>query len=148
MVVGSNPTAGANPIGELPRTDGRYDRGVVTDARVDEYLATLPDEQRGVLEQLRADIARLAPEAVETISYGMPAFQVGGRFFLSYAAWTRHCSIYPIDDALLERHAGAIRGYGRTKGALHFTAAKPLPAALLEDLVRQRTADARAARGY
>jgi len=120
----------------------------MADPRVDDYLAGLPDEQRGVLAQLRADIARLAPEAVETISYGMPAFEVGGRFFLSYAAWTRHCSIYPIDDALLDRHAAAIRGYGRTKGALHFTATQPLPAALLEELVRQRVGEARTARGY
>jgi uncharacterized protein YdhG (YjbR/CyaY superfamily) len=111
---------------------------MAADPRVDAYLANLPEPQRLLLGGLRADVARLAPDAVETISYGMPAFKLGGRFFLSYAAWTNHCSIYPIDDRLLERHADAIRGYGRTKGALHFSASKPLPPALLEDLVRQR----------
>jgi uncharacterized protein YdhG (YjbR/CyaY superfamily) len=120
----------------------------LTDPRVDAYLAALPDPQRQLLEKLRADVARLAPDAVETISYGMPAFRLEGRFFLSYAAWKQHCSIYPIDEALLERHAGAIGGYGRTKGALHFSASQPLPDALLEDLVRQRAAEARARHGY
>lgn len=120
----------------------------MTDPRVDAYLAALPDPQRQLLEKLRADVARLAPDAVETISYGMPAFRLEGRFFLSYAAWKQHCSIYPIDEALLERHAGAIGGYGRTKGALHFSASQPLPDALLEDLVRQRAAEARARHGY
>lgn len=118
------------------------------DPRVDAYLASLAEPQRTLLAQLRADVSRLAPDAVETISYGMPAFKVDGRFFLSYAAWTNHCSIYPIDDQLLERHAEAIRGYARTKGALHFTPSKPLPAALLEDLVRQRAAEARSKGGY
>jgi uncharacterized protein YdhG (YjbR/CyaY superfamily) len=120
----------------------------MTDPRVDAYLATLPDDQRTLLQKLRSDVARLAPDAVETISYGMPAFKVDGRFFLSYAGWKHHCSIYPIDDGLLQRHADLIRGYGRTKGALHFTAARPLPDALLADLVAQRVQEARARGGY
>lgn len=123
---------------------GPYDAGMETDARVDAYLGALPENQQRLLEPLRRRIAELVPDAVETISYGMPAFKVGGRFFLSYAGWKQHCSIYPIDDGLLERHADAIRGYGRTRGALHFTTAQPLPDALLVDLVRQREREARA----
>lgn len=120
----------------------------VSDPRVDDYLARLPGDQRELLQTLRSDVARLVPDAVETISYGMPAFKVNGRFFLSYAVWKQHCSIYPIDDALLARHADAVRGYGRTKGALHFTTRQPIPDALLEDLVRQREGEARAKGGY
>jgi uncharacterized protein YdhG (YjbR/CyaY superfamily) len=116
------------------------------DPRVDEYLAKLPDDQQRVLGALRRRVTELEPDAVETISYGMPAFKIDGRFFLSYAGWKRHCSIYAIDDALLARHADAIRGYVTTKGALHFSSAQPLPDALLEDLVRQRASEARAAR--
>lgn len=119
---------------------------MTSDPRVDEYLSKLSDDQRELLTRLRRRIAELVPDATETISYGMPAFKVDGRFFLSYAAWKNHCSIYPIYDALLERHADAIRGYGRTKGALHFTTAQPLPDALLEDLVRQRASEARSKR--
>ena len=116
--------------------------------RVDEYLAKLPAEQQGLLGAVRRRVAELMPEAVETISYGMPAFKVDGRFFLSYAGWKKHCSIYPIDDGMLARHADAVRGYGHTKGALHFTAAQPLPDALLVDLVRQRAAESRTRGGY
>ncbi len=42
---------------------------------VDEYLARLPQERRAVMEQLRAAIKAGAPEAEETIAYGMPAFR-------------------------------------------------------------------------
>jgi uncharacterized protein YdhG (YjbR/CyaY superfamily) len=120
----------------------------VSDPRVDAYLAKLPRDQLAVLSKLRADIGRLAPEAVETISYGMPAFKLDGRFLVSYAGWKRHCSVYPIDDGLLERHAGQVGGYGRTKGAIHFTLERPLPDAFVEDLVRGRVADVRGGRGY
>jgi uncharacterized protein YdhG (YjbR/CyaY superfamily) len=44
------------------------------DPRIDEYLAALPADQGDALQLLRAQIARAAPEAVETISYGMPTF--------------------------------------------------------------------------
>jgi uncharacterized protein YdhG (YjbR/CyaY superfamily) len=121
---------------------------MATDPRVDDYLGRLPPEQREILEPVRRRIAELVPEAVETISYGMPAFKVDGRFFVSYAGWKKHCSIYPIDDGMLERHADAVRGYGRTKGALHFTPEQPLPDALLRDLVQQRAREARARSGY
>jgi uncharacterized protein YdhG (YjbR/CyaY superfamily) len=111
---------------------------MTADPRVDAYLAALPAEQQRPLRKLRADIARLVPEATETITYGMPGFQLDGRFLVSYAGWKRHCSIYPISDALLEQHAHALVGYRRTKGGLHFDESRPLPDALLSDLVRKR----------
>ena len=46
------------------------------DSPIDAYLATLPASQRDALQHLRAQISRLAPEAVETISYGMPTFKL------------------------------------------------------------------------
>ena len=110
------------------------------DPRVDAYLAGLPADQRQQLQALRRRTAELAPQAVETISYAMPAFKIGKRFLLSYAAWKRHCSVYPIHDELLRRYADDLAGYVRTKGSLHFSAAQPLPDGLLEDLVRERVA--------
>jgi uncharacterized protein YdhG (YjbR/CyaY superfamily) len=109
---------------------------VTTDTRVDAYLATLPSEQRELLQALRERVAALAPEAEETFSYGMPTFKRDNRFLLSYAGWKRHCSIYPVGDDVFERHADALRGHGRSKSSLHFTSARPLPAGLLEDIVR------------
>ena len=113
----------------------------MTDARVDAYLAALPAEQRGQLAHLRRRMAELVPAAAETISYGMPALKLGGRFLVSYAGWKRHCSIYPIRDDVLARHAEALRGYATTKGSLHFSSSQPLPDVVLEDLVRTRLAE-------
>ena len=115
------------------------------DPRVDAYLAALPAEQRELLQALRERIAALAPQAVDTISYAMPAFRLDDHFLISYAGWKRHCSIYPVGPELLAAHADALQGYGRTnKGSLHFTPETPLPAALIEDLVRERVASTEA----
>ncbi|HTE65398.1 MAG TPA: DUF1801 domain-containing protein [Candidatus Binatia bacterium] len=111
------------------------------DSTVDAYLATLPPEQRKALQRLRAQIARIVPEAVETISYGMPAFKLHGRFLVSFAGWKAHCSIYPLTDTFLQAHVDELKEFPRTKGSLHFTPEAPLPDALVEGLVMARRAD-------
>jgi uncharacterized protein YdhG (YjbR/CyaY superfamily) len=115
--------------------------GVTPDPRVDAYLAGLPAEQRDLLQALRARIAGLVPDATETISYGMPALKLGGRFLVSYAGWKAHCSLYPLTDSFMASHASGIAGFDRTKGSIHFTSAHPLPDDLLDDLIRARVAD-------
>jgi uncharacterized protein YdhG (YjbR/CyaY superfamily) len=109
---------------------------VSADPRVEAYLDRLPPAQQDALRHLRAVVARVVPDAEETISYDMPAFRRDGRFFLSYAGWKRHCSIYPLTDEFLALHREVLEGYGRTKGSLHFTPERPLPDPLIEDLVR------------
>ena len=118
-----------------------------TDPRIDAYLATLPTDQRELLQRLRARIARLLPGADETISYGMPAFALDGRAIVWFAGWKAHCSIYPLTDRFLKAHAQELKGYGRTKGSLHFTPKVPLPDALMERLVLDRLAEVEAGRG-
>jgi uncharacterized protein YdhG (YjbR/CyaY superfamily) len=118
------------------------------DPRVQAYLEGLPADQRALLEHVRAVIARVVPDAEQAISYGMPAFKRGGKFFLSYAGWKRHCSIYPLTDEFLAAHRSELEGYDRTKGSLHFAPERPLPDPLLEALVRDLLARAEASNRY
>ena len=111
------------------------------DPGVDTYLATRPAEQRDLLESVRRRVKELVPDAEETISYDMPAFKLGGRFLLSYAGWKSHCSLYPLTDSFGASHAAQLEGFGRTKGSIHFTPARPLPAGVLDALIRARVAD-------
>ena len=120
---------------------------MAADARIDAYLTARPAAQRAALQALRAQIARVVPEAVETVSYGMPAFRLRGRLLVSFAGWKDHCSLYPLTETFLQAHAAELQGYERTKGSLHFTPEAPLPEALVEDLVRARLADLEGGRG-
>jgi uncharacterized protein YdhG (YjbR/CyaY superfamily) len=118
---------------------------VAKDPRVDAYLATLSADQRETLQRLRAQVARMVPDAEETISYGMPAFKLNKQFLVSFAGWKNHCSIYPLTDTVAKAHEAELQGYGRTKGSLHFTREQPLPEVVLEDLLRERVASVEAA---
>ena len=114
---------------------------MATDPRVDAYLDALPQDQRQALQHLREEIRRVVPEAEETISYDMPAFNVRGKFFVSYACWKRHCSLYPMTDSFRAEHAAELEGFGGTKGSVHFTPERPLRDEMIEALVRARLAD-------
>ena len=120
---------------------------MATRTGIDRYLADVPPDQRALLAEVRAEVRRLAPEAVELISYGMPAFKYRDRWLIGFAAWKRHCSIYAVPDAVLATFAHELEGYGRTKGSLHFSPRQPLPAGLLEALIRFRVADIEAGTG-
>jgi uncharacterized protein YdhG (YjbR/CyaY superfamily) len=111
------------------------------DSPFEAYLAGLPAEQQALLRELRTRVLALAPGAVDAISYGMPALKVDGRSLIWFAGWKHHCSVYPVGPGFIATHP-ELAGYGHTdKGALHFSAAKPLPPNIVDDLVRERLAD-------
>ncbi|MGZ8630901.1 MAG: iron chaperone [Actinomycetota bacterium] len=105
---------------------------------VEEYLAGIPDGSRAALEELRETIKAAAPEATETISYQMPAFKDHGRFLVSYAAYKDHCSLFPASDAVRDACGDELQPYFSGKGTIRFEADKPLPAALVEKIVKVR----------
>lgn len=111
------------------------------DSPIDAYLAQRPADQREALQQLRAQISRLLPDAEESISYGIPTFKLGGRAVVWYAGWKSHCTIYPLTDSFFAAHEGELEGFRRTKGSVHFTPDAPLPERIVEGLVRARLAD-------
>ena len=111
--------------------------------RVDDYLATLPEEPRAALEKLRATIRAAAPDATEGFSYGIPAFRLGGRPLVSYAALKDHCSFFPMSPAVIEANRKELERYDTAKGTIRFPADRPLPAALVRKLVKARIAELR-----
>jgi uncharacterized protein YdhG (YjbR/CyaY superfamily) len=113
---------------------------------VEAYLAALPEEQRAALEDLRATIRAAAPDATEVISYGMPAFKAHGRSLVGYAAFKDHCSLFPMNSALIARFADDLKPYSTSKGTIRFTVDRPLPKALVRKLVRARLAENEARR--
>ena len=110
-------------------------------ADVDAFLARLPDDQRAALQELRAVIAAAAPDATESISYGVPAFKLGGRPLVSFGAATNHCAFYVQSPAVMEAHAADLAGLPVGKGSIRFQATEPLPAELVSRLVQARIAE-------
>jgi len=104
------------------------------------YLAALPKDSRTALQKLRKDIRAAAPDATELIAWGMPAFKQG-RLLVGYAAFKDHCSLFPMSVAVMHRYAVELKKYVMTKGSIHFSVAKPLPATLVRRIVKARIAE-------
>ena len=105
---------------------------------VDGYMATLPEDRRRALEELRAPSRGAAPGATEAISYNMPAFRLDGRFFVSYEAYRRHYSLFPWTDAMVAELGDEIRPYAVGKGTLRFPAEQPIPLDLVRRIIAIR----------
>ena len=105
---------------------------------IDDYLSTVEEPKRSTLEALRRTILEILPDADQCISYGMPAFKVGGKAIAGFAAFTNHLSYFPHSGTVLPELGEAIAGYQGSKGTLQFAVDTPLPKALVEQLVSER----------
>jgi uncharacterized protein YdhG (YjbR/CyaY superfamily) len=115
--------------------------------KVEAYLAARPAKAREHLQALRAAIGGAARGLVESFGYGMPAFSLDGKPFIWYAAWKRHCSLYPVSSETLLALAAEVEGYETTgKGTIQFPLDQPVPTALVKRLVKARIAEVRAKR--
>lgn len=109
---------------------------------IDAYLATVNDpERRRALEDLRKKIRAVVPKAEECISYNLAAFRLDGVVVAGFSATKKGCSYFPFSGTTLTTLAKGVAAYEQTKGSLHFSPEKPLPAALVRKLVKARIAE-------
>jgi uncharacterized protein YdhG (YjbR/CyaY superfamily) len=115
---------------------------MATPTSVDEYVAELPEAKRDVLIELRRTVNAAAPEATETIAYGMPALRShGGQFLVSYAAYKNHYSLFPASGAVIEKLGDELTPFLAGQGTIRFPAAKAIPLGIVTKVVRIRLAE-------
>lgn len=105
-----------------------------------QYLGALAEDKRAALEKLRKDIRAAAPGTEECISYGIPAFRLGGKFLLGFGAAAKHCSFYPGAKPIAV-HRALLKNYSVSRGTIRFAAENPLPTALVRKLVMTRLSE-------
>jgi len=106
---------------------------------VDDYVASFPESTQVILEQCRQAIKNNAPEAMEVISYGMPAFKLNG-ILVWFAAYSKHIGFYPKASAI-EVFKEKLSIYKSAKGSVQFPLDKPLPIELITEIVKYRVAE-------
>lgn len=103
---------------------------------IDEYISQYNGKVKGILEQTYSVIRTAAPEATEKISWQMPTFWQKENL-IHFAAHKYHLGIYPGSEAVTA-FAGKLTAYKMSKGAIQFPYSKPIPYALIAEIVRWR----------
>jgi uncharacterized protein YdhG (YjbR/CyaY superfamily) len=108
---------------------------------VDDYIHGFPPEARELLGQVRALIRAGAPEATERISYGIPTFDLGGRYLLYLGGFKQHVSVYPVTAGMTRELGDALKPYQKGKGTLQFEFGRPVPEELIRRIVQIRVGE-------
>lgn len=106
-------------------------------ATVAEYIAAFPKDVQQLLNQMRKIISTAAPQAEESVSYGMPAYKYLGRPLVYFAGYDKHIGFYATPtghDAFKEDLAK----YKQGKGSVQFPLNQKLPVKLIERIVKFR----------
>ena len=107
---------------------------------IDEYIKTFSKDIQELLEVIRATIIKAAPEAKESISYGMPAFKLNGRPLVYFAAFKNHIGFYATPTGHAE-FVKELSKYKQGKGSVQFPLNKPMPLDLISKIVKFRAAE-------
>lgn len=111
----------------------------MTTQSVDIYLRQWSGETRHRLEILRALVREVAPEAAESIAYGMPAYKLRGKPLVYFAAFAHHIGLYATPNAHTAFQQEFVP-YKQGKGSVQFPHDKPLPVELIRRVIVHRIA--------
>lgn len=111
---------------------------------IDAYIRSFPRDVQWVLETLRQTIRTAAPrEAIETITYNMPTFELDGTYLVYFAGWKKHVSLYPVSHEMEQSIKGLAAYKTSGRGTIRFPLEKPLPVMLIRRIVKQRVNEVR-----
>jgi uncharacterized protein YdhG (YjbR/CyaY superfamily) len=113
---------------------------------IDEYVSAQPESVQAILQELRRVIAKVIPDATETISYNIPTFKQNGTYIVYFSGWKDHVSLYPT-PADMALHS-ELEPYMSGKGTVKFSLAEPIPYELVEKMVKALLAESAGRTGY
>jgi len=105
---------------------------------IDEYIARFPKNVRDILEELRRVIKETAPRVEETISYGIPTFDLNRRHLVHFAAYKHHIGFYPGGSSGIEAFKKELSPFKTSKGTVQFPLDKPIPFDLVRKIMKFR----------
>lgn len=104
---------------------------------VEEYISEFPHEVREILIRIRKIIHDKAPEVMESISYGMPAYKTNKKPLIYFAGYEHHIGLYATPSGH-EKFKKELSKYKQGKGSVQFPLNSPIPYDLIEKIVQFR----------
>lgn len=103
---------------------------------MDQYIQQFPTAVQKLLTQLRKLIQKTAPEAEESLNYGIPTFKLKGNL-IHFAAYKNHIGFYPAPSGIAE-FKKELSLYKGAKGSVQFPVDQPLPWDLIQRIAEFR----------
>ncbi len=100
------------------------------------YIKSFPKDIQEILNRLRSIVQKIAPEAEESISYGMPAYKLNKKPLVYFAAFKNHIGFYATPSGHSEFEEELTK-YKQGKGSVQFPF-DDVPYKLIEKIVRFR----------
>lgn len=113
---------------------------------VDDYILAYPPQVQKRMRDIRKAIKETAPEAEESISYGMAAYKTNGRPLVYFGGFENHIGLYPTPTGV-ESFKADLSTYKQGKGSVQFPHDQPLPIDLIKKIVRFKREENQKARG-
>ena len=106
---------------------------------VDDYIASFEPPTQEILNDIRTVVRNAAPEAIESIAYGMPAYKHNKKPIAYFAAFRHHIGFYATPHAH-EEFGKRLSVYKQGKGSVQFPIDQPMPLDLIADMVTYNVA--------
>lgn len=102
---------------------------------VDEYIGTFGQSIQDILRKIRTGILLAVPGADEAISYQIPAYKIGGKYFIYFSGFQKHVSLYPapLGNYPFKKK---LMPYLSGKRTIKFPVDKPIPFELVGEVAR------------
>lgn len=103
----------------------------------DDHIKSFPKEKQEKLKSIRELVRKTCPNAIETIRYGIPTFQLNGKNMIHFAGYENHIGFYPSPNGLKE-FSKELQPYVSGKGTAKFKWDQPIPWSLIEKIIKFR----------
>ena len=104
---------------------------------IDEYLNSLPIDEKQSLQKLRDIIHSTIPDCKERIAYKICVFSIN-KDLVGFASQKNHLSIYTMSPSLVKKMKKELHGYNVSGATIHFTLQEPLSKSLIQMILRER----------
>jgi uncharacterized protein YdhG (YjbR/CyaY superfamily) len=102
------------------------------------HYQSAPSPHKETMLEMRQRILEIVPEAVEVVSYGMPAFKVDDTIVAGLLANKKHVGYYPFSGSILKLFTEELAAFSKTISAIHVPIDKPLSKTLMRKLIKAR----------
>ncbi len=99
-----------------------------------EYVKLHPKNVQLILKKIREIVRSGASSAVESISYGMPAYKLNGKPLVYFGAYKKHIGFYPTPSGTA-KFKKELSKYKSGKGSAQFQLDEPMPFSLIKKIV-------------